>query len=205
MKEKRNEDDRRKEYTAGHKRGNNKKQLTCHWCKRLGHFKWYCRKFAAAQQRMLWGAREVKALNEQCCSKGASFEFNQWWRSYGGRSCSFGCFQKKWIIDSRATCHMCNDKNLFRELHHLSRSQEVTLGDGRVFGSHNWRNSNTWDALTGRKYSEMQSENVLYVSKFSTTCLVCWKHQKQQSLQSSTTWTVKLWMNTTKLPLLPPE
>ena len=37
-----------------------------------------------------------------------------------------------WIIDSGATCHMCNDRELFRELSHLRKPQEVTLGDGHV-------------------------------------------------------------------------
>ena len=35
-----------------------------------------------------------------------------------------------WIVDSGATCHMYNDKNLFIDLRHLSIPQQVTLGDG---------------------------------------------------------------------------
>ena len=37
-----------------------------------------------------------------------------------------------WIVDSGATCHICNSKELFEELHSLSKSQKVTLGDGRT-------------------------------------------------------------------------
>ena len=37
-----------------------------------------------------------------------------------------------WIVDSGATCHMCNDKSLFRELTTLRKQQEISLGDGRV-------------------------------------------------------------------------
>ena len=40
--------------------------------------------------------------------------------------------RENWIVDSGATCHMCNDKKLFREQHQLRRPQEVTLGDGHV-------------------------------------------------------------------------
>ena len=35
-----------------------------------------------------------------------------------------------WIVDSGATCHMCNDKRLFVELHNLDKPQEVALRDG---------------------------------------------------------------------------
>ena len=37
-----------------------------------------------------------------------------------------------WIVDSGATCHMCNNKMLFSKLYGLKQSLEVTLGDGHV-------------------------------------------------------------------------
>ena len=37
-----------------------------------------------------------------------------------------------WIIDSGATCHMCNDKTLFTSFESLEKPQEVSLGDGHV-------------------------------------------------------------------------
>ena len=37
-----------------------------------------------------------------------------------------------WIVDSGATCHMCNDKELFNELKRFETPQEVTLGDGHA-------------------------------------------------------------------------
>ncbi len=36
-----------------------------------------------------------------------------------------------WIIDSGATCHMCNDETLFLKLRLLDTPIDVTLGDGR--------------------------------------------------------------------------
>jgi len=36
---------------------------------------------------------------------------------------------ERWIIDSGATCHMCNDKKQFVEFKSLDPSREVTLGD----------------------------------------------------------------------------
>ena len=35
-----------------------------------------------------------------------------------------------WIIDSGATCHMCNDKSAFAKYEKLQTPMEVVLGDG---------------------------------------------------------------------------
>ena len=37
-----------------------------------------------------------------------------------------------WIVDSGATCHLCNDSHQFAELVDLPKSMEITLGDGHV-------------------------------------------------------------------------
>ena len=37
----------------------------------------------------------------------------------------------QWILDSGATCHMCNKKELFNQFHTLQAPLNVTLGDGR--------------------------------------------------------------------------
>ena len=38
----------------------------------------------------------------------------------------------EWIIDSGATCHICNDKSLFTDIHRLKKPQDITLGDGQL-------------------------------------------------------------------------
>ncbi len=38
----------------------------------------------------------------------------------------------KWIVDSGATCHICNNEKLFHKFNRLSTAQEVPLGDGRA-------------------------------------------------------------------------
>jgi hypothetical protein len=37
-----------------------------------------------------------------------------------------------WIVDSGATCHMCNDRKLFAVLNSFEESLEITLGDGHT-------------------------------------------------------------------------
>ena len=40
--------------------------------------------------------------------------------------------RNQWIIDSGATCHMCNQKDLFTELEQLKTPLNVILGDGHI-------------------------------------------------------------------------
>ena len=37
---------------------------------------------------------------------------------------------RKWIIDSGATCHMCNDESMFEDLKCAEDAQEIQVGDG---------------------------------------------------------------------------
>ena len=49
------------------------------------------------------------------------------------RGCTFyalGTGGSNWIIDSDATCHMCNIKETFVELHSVGQSMKVAVGDG---------------------------------------------------------------------------
>ena len=92
-----------------------------------------------------------------------------------------------WIVDSGATCHMCNDKKLFTELSSLRRPQEITLGDGHVLEATAEGMVTLETLLPDRNSQKCNLKNVLYI----TTCLVCQKHQKQGSLPSSTTLGVK--------------
>ena len=37
-----------------------------------------------------------------------------------------------WIVDSGATCHLCNDRSIFTVFNSLENPQEVVLGDGHT-------------------------------------------------------------------------
>jgi hypothetical protein len=76
-----------------------------------------------------------------------------------------------WIIDSGATCHMCNDKELFKGLSPLRKPQEVTLGDGRVLGATAEGTVTLKLLLPDGSSQRCNLQNVLYVPKLSYNLL----------------------------------
>ena len=39
--------------------------------------------------------------------------------------------EREWLVDSGATSHMCNNRNLFKQVRDLDSAETITLGDGR--------------------------------------------------------------------------
>ena len=98
-----------------------KKQFTCHYCKKPGHIKRDCRKFAQAQSGENGGKqRNPPRPNKKELSRDAMLIGN----AFVARS------KSDWIVDSGATSHMCNDRRMFTELRQLGSDEKVTLGDG---------------------------------------------------------------------------
>lgn len=95
-----------------------KKSFTCHYCKKPGHFKKDCRKFAQAQASEKGGKHNPSSQSKK--SQDAMLIGN----ALVAKS------RDDWIVDSGATCHMCNNRNMFVELRQLQPDEKVTLGDG---------------------------------------------------------------------------
>ena len=72
-----------------------------------------------------------------------------------------------WIIDSGATCHMCNDKTLFTSFESLDKPQEVSLGDGHVSKAVAQGVVLLEMKLPGGKTRKCKLVDVLYVPKLS--------------------------------------
>ena len=96
----------------------------CHYCKKYGHIQKNCTK-------------RIKAEEEKA-KQGES-------ETVGGKSPKgkkVGLITRHvlgvrepahdWIVDSGATCHVCNSKELFEDFNPLSEPQKVALGDGRT-------------------------------------------------------------------------
>lgn len=134
-----NEGGRTKAMTA-HNNFGQKRKFTCHYCGKPGHLKRNCRKLAfelaTAEKKDKSGfnaKREVKhKANKAIATSGHKNISN----SSSDDDALVVCHalsarsRGNWTIDSGATCHMCNNENLFGKFEHLQKSQEVTLGDG---------------------------------------------------------------------------
>ena len=80
----------------------------CHYCKKPGHFKRNCGKLAASQHQ---GSEETKSkhsTNSVAAKEQESSSTDDEAMVVGH---AFSAMSKEsWIVDSGATCHMCNRK-----------------------------------------------------------------------------------------------
>ena len=76
-----------------------------------------------------------------------------------------------WIVDSGATCHMCNDRRLFVEFCNLEKPLEVTLGDGYDLDAIGRGVVLLETKLPSGKTKKCKLDDVLYVPKLSYNLL----------------------------------
>ena len=101
----------------------------CHHCGKFGHIKCNCYDLAKAKKTGSQKANKVEVKRRDSSSSDSE--------SAGMLVCHTLSVSAKsrsdsWIVDSGATCHMCNNVVLFVELHSLKESLQVTLGDGHT-------------------------------------------------------------------------
>lgn len=162
-----NTDSGRKAFvTKQQKKGDPKKQLTCNFCKKPGHFKRECRKFLATQQEKKQSANAADAMNEKkpACSESEG-------EALVTTHALTASSRRNWIVDSGATCHMCNDKELFSEINGLGTLQEVTLGDGHILQATAEGAVTLETLLPDGNTKKCTLENVLFVPKLSYSLL----------------------------------
>ena len=116
-----------------------KKGPRCNFCHKLGHIQRNCIEHERAQVKSDSAQKDKQKMKQ----KAQKVEVRQV-DSSSSESESVGLVvrhalatsnssqRNNWIMDSGATCHMCNNKMLFSKLDGLKQSLEVTLGDGRV-------------------------------------------------------------------------
>ena len=99
----------------------------CHHCGKFGHIKRNCRDLAPNNNQKEW-SRKQKANNAEV-KLGSSNNESESDALVAGCALAANATRDTWIVDSGATCHMCNNDKLFTELRDL-RPLDVTLGDG---------------------------------------------------------------------------
>ena len=150
-------EDGHKALIAGQNKGF-RKPFTCHYCHKPGHFKKDCRKYLAAQKKQA----SVAEKKEIPCSDGDVFV-----TIHALAAISSGT----WIVDSGATCHVCNDKNLFTDIRDLDTPQQVTLGDGSPLEGPAEGTVKLDMILPDGSTQNCKLKNVLYVPKLSYNLL----------------------------------
>lgn len=106
------------------------RSIKCHYCGKLGHIKKNCRDFKAEEGRKEKKTKAQKAA-PTTTQENSDSESSGLIASHTS-SVSSSNEQSIWIIDSGATCHMCQDSKLFTTLHQLEDPIDVVLGDGRA-------------------------------------------------------------------------
>ena len=156
----------RKAFTARQRKTDQRRQFTCHFCKKPGHFKRDCRKFLATQQANKPSASTAET--KQAASSGSDKEALVTTHVLSATS-SPG--ENQWIVDSGATCHMCKDKQFFSELRSLDTAQEVIVGDGHVLEATAEGTVTLETLLPDGNTKKCKLEKVLLVPKLSYSLL----------------------------------
>ena len=151
----------------------------CYHCGKFGHIRRNCSELArTAERRSNSGRRERKIVKQ----KANKVEVRQRdsnsseGESVGlvvrhALSANVSSRRDNWIVDSGATCHMCNDRELFAELRDLERPLEVTLGDGHELEATGSGTVEMEMKLPTGRTKRCKLRDVLYVPKLSYNLL----------------------------------
>jgi hypothetical protein len=97
-------------------------KIKCHVCHEYGHTKYRCPKNSDAET-----VNQVTVMKlHDDSDESAGLVVNHVTLS----ASSFRLLNNSWIVDSGATCHMCNRSELFVEFAELNQPLQIALGDG---------------------------------------------------------------------------
>ena len=143
--------------------GKFKKRGRCHFCNRPGHFKRECEAYAKVKgqikKRTKAGAFKVTISAEDTNSSDGEGTGLVVQHALTG-DCNL---RDRWILDSGATCHMCNSASQFTNLQTLTDSLTVTLGDGHMLQATGRGDVILQMKLPHAKSQECTLHNVLFV------------------------------------------
>jgi hypothetical protein len=105
------------------------KDLKCYYCHKVGHIRRDCHALKNKQKDQNKSSHNAHSTRTKGRSDSdADSDCVGLTVSHALSTCDVD--PSKWIIDSGATCHMCNDRSLFTDFVELERPIDVTLGDG---------------------------------------------------------------------------
>ena len=140
----------------------------CHYCQKYGHIKQNCYELAQAKRSISQRVNraEVKRRDSSSSDSESAGLLVGHVLSASAKSQS-----DSWIMDSRATCHMCNNGMLYVELCSLKEPLEVTLGDGHTLEATGHGTVVLEMKLPDGTTKKCNLRNVLYVPKLAYNLL----------------------------------
>ena len=103
-----------------------KKKGPCYQCGKYGHLKWECSESSGDRRERRRRRGDHKAHKAGTVTDDSS-DSDAFVVGHEAFSVGMKC---GWIVDSGATCHMCNYMSQFVEYQSLKKPEKVTLGDG---------------------------------------------------------------------------
>ena len=148
-----------------------KRKPICYFCRNPRHIKRNCEEYAKVMKEK----SDEKPKHHKSRGKMGAFKVTITAEDDSG-SGSEGCdlviahalsvgpnAKSQWILDSGATCHMCNDKTAFESLYPLPTSTNVTVGDRRSLSAAGKGNVTLNMNLPEGKRETCTLHDVLYV------------------------------------------
>ena len=147
-----------------------RRSVKCHHCGKFGHIRRFCKDLNKDK-----GTKDSKspANKGNQVAKGQSGSHNESLglvlQSLTVSAC--GIDSEKWIVDSGATSHMCNNKALLEDFVELSEPVDVMLGDGKILNAIGSGVVTVHTNLANGKQQECKLHNVLFVPNVSYNLL----------------------------------
>ena len=153
--------------------------LTCHYCKKPGHIMRNCRKLAQNQKYRGISGRQgfVKQKHSSNHPAISTDQDDESFVASMNQAMSTTADHDNRIIDSGATCHMCNYKELFVEWRPME-VQDVLLGDGHKLEATAVGTVSIDMLLPDGKTKKCSLHDVLYVPRLSCNLLSVSKADK---------------------------
>ena len=146
-----------------------KKGPRCHGCGKFGHIRRFCKDLDKGKQ-----TKESKPVQHKANDAKDNTESDI--ESLGLVTQALTADVRDnngetWIVDSGATCHICNNRDLLDDFGKLNNSVEVQLGDGKVLNATGRGTVTLFTVLPGGKHKKRKLQKVLLVPKLSCNLL----------------------------------
>ena len=142
-------------------------QRTCYYCGKSGHIKAFCDELKKKNEEQQQQAQEENRRSER-----ANFSYCPQRPDDNSDNDEYECIalisevvkkaSSKWIVDSAAGSHLCQDKNKMRNLKKLKQSKRVKVGNGQYVDA-NHEGTVKLKIKAGSKVRNVKLQNVLFV------------------------------------------